>query len=80
MPAYLIRVAMVPELFDVVDHAVELPLLIHLGAPPQRKSGELFVVCKLPNTGSTVVNLSAINCSLSAESMRSFIRSVWELA
>lgn len=43
-PAYLIRVSVVPELFDVVHQAVQLPLSIHLLPPAQREAGEPFVV------------------------------------
>lgn len=42
-PAYLIRVPMVPELFDVVHHAIELPLPIDLAAPAQREAVEPLV-------------------------------------
>jgi hypothetical protein len=37
-PAYLIRVPMVPELFDVVHHALALRLPINLAAPAQREA------------------------------------------
>jgi hypothetical protein len=46
-PAYLIRVALVPELFDVVHHAIELPLPIDLGAPAQREAVEPLVVSQV---------------------------------
>ena len=35
---------MVPELFDVVHQAVQLPLPIHLLPPAQREAGDPFVV------------------------------------
>lgn len=42
--AYLIRVSVAPELFDVVHLAIQLPLSIDLLAPAQREAGEPLVV------------------------------------
>lgn len=49
--AYLIRVSMVPELFDVVHQAVKLSLPIHLIPPAQREAGEPFVVPQVAEHG-----------------------------
>ena len=50
-PAYLVRVSMVPELFDVVHQAVKLSLPIHLIPPAQREAGEPFVVPQVAEHG-----------------------------
>lgn len=42
--AYLRRIPMMGELFDVVDQAEELPLPIDFGLPAQREAIEPFVV------------------------------------
>lgn len=42
--AYLIRVSVVPELFELMHQAVRLPLPIDFCAPEQREAGEPLVV------------------------------------
>ena len=55
---YLLSITVIPDLFYIMDQAVDQPLGIHLGFPSESKPVQAFIFRILANTGSAIASRS----------------------